>query len=63
MDALIGRVMQAYPCTRSAKEQLAYYEAVHQELAPLARELELANSDLQTQLHAAWCARKLDVRV
>lgn len=39
VDALIERVMDAHPSVGRAA-QAAYYEAVHQELAPLARELE-----------------------
>ncbi len=40
VDALIHRVMAEHPGV-SAHAQAVYYEAVHQELAPLARALEL----------------------
>lgn len=39
VDELIERVMKAFPSV-SALAQSRYYEEVHQELAPLARELE-----------------------
>lgn len=39
VDALIHRVMSNYPGI-SASAQSAYYEVVHQHLAPLARQLE-----------------------
>lgn len=39
VDALIERVMQAHPGF-GVSAQARYYEAVHQELAPLARDLE-----------------------
>lgn len=38
-DALIDRVMRKHPGV-SARAQADYYEAVHQELAPLARDFE-----------------------
>lgn len=39
VDALIERVMQKHPGF-GVSAQARYYEAVHQELAPLARDLE-----------------------
>lgn len=39
VDTLIDRVMAEHP-GHGKSAQAAYYEAVHQELAPLARELE-----------------------
>lgn len=39
VDALIGRVMANHPGTTS-KQIAAYFDAVHQELAPLARSLK-----------------------
>lgn len=39
VEAVIDAVMERYPGTGPAA-QLRYYEAVHQELAPLARDLE-----------------------
>lgn len=49
VDTLIERVMDEYPVTPITKAagQLRYYEAVHQELAPLARALEIENAQLQ----------------
>jgi hypothetical protein len=52
VDALIERMMQKYPGF-SASAQARYYEAVHQELAPLARDLEAENARLQSRLAAA----------
>ncbi|WP_426106322.1 hypothetical protein [Massilia sp. TSP1-1-2] len=54
-DALIARVIADYPtdhlAPRSVKAALAkYYEAVHQELAPLCRELEAENLALRDRL-------------
>lgn len=51
-DALIAKVMSDYPTDLVApsglKRVLAkYYEAVHQELAPLCRELEVENRALR----------------
>ncbi len=52
-DALIAKVMRDYPTDHLAsssgiKRVLAkYYEAVHQELAPLCRELEAENRALR----------------
>ncbi|WP_395119682.1 hypothetical protein ACFCQI_01830 [Rhodanobacter sp. FW102-FHT14D06] len=65
VDALIEQVMQAHPGF-STSAQAGYYEAVHQKLAPLARdqeselttirarlgELEAENERLQAQLDA-----------
>lgn len=49
VEACIHAVMQRYPklCGRTDSR---YYEAVHQELAPLARELEREVSELRSQL-------------
>jgi hypothetical protein len=54
-DALIAKVMADYPtdhlAPRSVKAALAkYFEAVHQELAPLCRELEAENLALRDRL-------------
>lgn len=45
VDALIDRVMADHPRT-SASGQAEYYEAMHQELAPFARNLEIENRRL-----------------
>ena len=45
VDALIDRVMKQFPGV-SALAQARYYEEVHQELAPLAREIELQRDRL-----------------
>lgn len=47
-DALIQRVMRQYPGV-SASAQAKYYEEVHQELAPLCRELEREVAALKAQ--------------
>ncbi|MES2910597.1 MAG: hypothetical protein V4718_04365 [Pseudomonadota bacterium] len=55
VDALIERVMEQYPVnvhTRAAGH-LRYYEAVHQELAPLARALEAEVDRLTAALATA----------
>lgn len=49
VDTLIERVMKCYP-GMGPSAQLRYFEAVHQELAPLARMLELENQRLRQQL-------------
>lgn len=58
VDQLITRVMAQYPGHGTPKLQLAYFEAVHQELAPLARELEAENERLRDQLQSDWIAAK-----
>lgn len=52
VDTLIARVMAQHPLTPASTKSatLAYYEAVHQELAPLARDLEQENIRLQSLL-------------
>jgi hypothetical protein len=49
VEALIAGVMAKYPRYTPA-EEARYYEAVHQELAPLARELESTNAQLYEAL-------------
>lgn len=49
VDALIERVMAAFP-VQSPKQVAAYFDAVHQELAPLARALERDNESLRHQV-------------
>ena len=49
VDALIERVMRDHP-GHSNSEIARYYEAVHQELAPLARDLEAENRHLRERL-------------
>lgn len=46
VEACIEAVMLRFPSPKST----AYYEAVHQELAPLARELEIENAELRAAL-------------
>ncbi|MFA6204170.1 MAG: hypothetical protein WC710_13420 [Gallionella sp.] len=46
VDAMIAKCMRRYPGAR-------YYEEVHQELAPLARELEREAIRLRTALDSA----------
>lgn len=53
VNTLIDRVMAEHPHT-TPKALAVYYEAVHQELAPLARSLELENDELRVQLQAQW---------
>lgn len=48
VDRAIDVVMKRYPTASKA-----YYEAVHQELAPLARELEMENEKLRSLLERA----------
>ncbi|RRW98960.1 hypothetical protein [Pandoraea apista] len=49
VEACITEVMQKHP--GESKASLAkYFEAVHQELAPLARELERENRQLRDQI-------------
>jgi hypothetical protein len=49
VDALIERVMDEHPSVGRAA-RAAYYEAVHQELAPLARDLELESALLRNDI-------------
>lgn len=49
VDQLIERVSAKYKGIGPAA-QSRYFEAVHQELAPLARELECENQKLREQL-------------
>jgi hypothetical protein len=49
VEEVICRVMKRFPGT-SKMAQAQYYEEVHQELAPLARELERENIALRRQL-------------
>lgn len=55
VDALIQRVMAAHPGTTPAALR-KYFDAVHQELAPLARALEAENDQLRADL-----AKKLNL--
>ena len=48
-DSLIESVLKKHP-GHSKQSQNVYYEAVHQELAPLARKLELELSKANTKL-------------
>lgn len=54
VDRLIARVMAQHPGHGTPKLQLEYFEAVHQELAPLARELEAENQRLHAQMQSDW---------
>ncbi len=49
VEACIQACMEKYPRT-SPKALAVYFEAVHQELAPLARQLEHENAQLRAQL-------------
>jgi len=51
VNQLIERVMAAHP-GRSPKALAVYYEAVHQELAPLARDLEAEVARLESEVSA-----------
>lgn len=53
---LIARVEAAHPASHIPSRQLAYFEAVHQELAPLARALERRLAEVEAELLA--CQRK-----
>ena len=55
-DTLIDRVMAEHP-GHGKSAQAAYYEAVHQELAPLARELEAEIALLRKVVMAAETMR------
>ena len=57
VDELIQRVMKEHP-GQSAAALARYYEAVHQELAPMARELEAENQRLRERLQADWNSAK-----
>lgn len=52
VEALIARVEAAHPNT-SRTALAVYFEAVHQELAPLARSLERRVAELENELTAA----------
>ena len=56
VNALISRVMQQHnhPGGGTLRQQLAYYEEVHQELAPLARALEEENKRLRADMQGVW---------
>lgn len=49
VDALIERVMAKFP-GQTEKSDVRYYYAVHQELAPLAREIERQRNELLAAL-------------
>ena len=49
VDTLIDRVMAEHP-GHGKSAQAAYYEAVHQELAPLARDLERESALLRNDI-------------
>lgn len=49
VDACIASVVAQHPGA-SPKALAVYFEAVHQELAPLARQLEVENAQLREQL-------------
>lgn len=57
VDAVIARVMAAHP-GQTTRAVAAYFEAVHQELAPLARELEAENKRLRDQIQGSWVSAK-----
>ena len=52
VEAVISEAMKKHP-GESPKALATYFEAVHQELAPLARDLERENEVLRTNLAAA----------
>lgn len=56
VDVLIDRVMKAFPGV-SALAQSRYYEEVHQELAPLAREIERQRDELAARVE--WMADRI----
>lgn len=55
VEALISKVMAEHP-SKTQAAQHDYFEAVHQQLAPLARELERENEALRAELVAAKAA-------
>ncbi|GKS73689.1 hypothetical protein AVME950_02355 [Acidovorax sp. SUPP950] len=57
VDALIERVLAQHP-SNSPGAVARYFEAVHQELAPLARELEAENERLRHQVQGGWISAK-----
>ncbi|MBF5006867.1 hypothetical protein [Diaphorobacter caeni] len=57
VDQLIQRVMAEHPGS-GPRDLAKYFEAVHQELAPLARELEAENHRMREQLRDAWTEQK-----
>ena len=57
VEQLIQRVMAEHPGS-SQRDLAKFFEAVHQELAPLARELEDENLRLRDQLQDAWNEQK-----
>lgn len=69
-EALIERVMAAFP-RDTAKQTNEYFQAVHQELAPLARKIEIERNAMETQIAgltqalahiAAECSREAGKR-
>jgi hypothetical protein len=58
VEAVIAQTMRRFPCVSPAA-QARYFEAVHQELAPLARELEREVASLKQQLQEAWAANSV----
>ncbi len=56
-EALIARVMAGHPGVYKSA-QAAYYEAVHQELAPLCRQFEVENARLKADMQAMWSSRR-----
>ncbi|MGD1323553.1 hypothetical protein ACNHE5_01095 [Pandoraea pnomenusa] len=57
VEACIAQFMRRYP-GQSPAAMARYFEAVHQELAPLARELERENQRLRDQLQLMWDQKK-----
>lgn len=61
VDALIERVASQHP-GQSPAALARYFEAVHQELAPLARSLEAENRRMREQLQGDWVSAKALLR-
>ena len=57
VSACIQKVMRKFPGT-SKTEQARYYEEVHQELAPLARQLETELAEAKANMLEMWSARR-----
>jgi len=60
VEALIERVMAQHPVHGTPAAQLRYFDAVHQELAPHARNLERENESLRAQV--AGLTKQLQAR-
>lgn len=61
VDQIIERMMREYP-SDTTRGRLAFFEACHQEIAPLCRELESENKRLLAEGRQHWKAMRDTLR-